>query len=291
MAFYTKIAMRYLGRPIEPYLHYFPDLRKNLKKAGMKTTLEEYLSVALLTCLILFVFELPIISFVLSLLGLGIAFSIFMSLTLSIVISFMFFFIFISYPNTVISSKSAEVTRVLPFAGIYLSNIAGSKLPPHKIFEIFSKFDEYGEVSNEAKRIVRDMTAFGLDIYTSLERSVYRTPSTELRDLLWSIMSTLKAGGDLSTYLQEKSKSFLASYRRKLSEFAHSLSIYLEVYLTVLVLGAIFFTILTSIMSGLGGGTVALDTVLVQFFLIYLFIPLVSAAFIVLIKAASPGGE
>jgi len=193
------------------------------------------------------------------------------------------------YPQIVIGDKARSIGKTLPFAGICLSTIASSRLPPHKIFEIFSKFTEYGEVSKEAKRIVTDMKAFGLNIYDSLERAIKRTPSKDLRDLFWSIMSTLKAGGDLGIYLSEKSKTFLNNYRRKLDEFAHSLTIYLEIYLTALVLGAIFFIILTSIMSGLGG--LKVNIVLIQFFLIFLFIPCISFAFIVLIKSASPGGE
>jgi archaellum biogenesis protein FlaJ (TadC family) len=131
---------------------------------------------------------------------------------------------------------------------------------------------------------------FGLNVYDSLEKAIDRTPSKDLRDLFWTILSTLKAGGDLHAYLNEKSKSFLADYRRRLDEFSHSLSIYLEIYLTALVLGTIFFIILTSVMSGFTG-MVAENIIFVQFFLIFLFVPLISVAFIILIKSASPGGE
>jgi hypothetical protein len=55
------------------------------------------------------------------------------------------------------------------------------------------------------------------------------------------------------------------------------------------VLGAIFFTILTSIMSSIGGTSTA-SIVPLQFFMIFLFVPLISFAFIVLIRSASPGG-
>lgn len=290
MSFHIKLAMRLLGRFLEPYLKFFPELKDDLKKAGLRMTLEEYISVSAFVCMGLFVIELPIFSFILSLLGLGFLFSIFMAITISLCISGFFFFLFTNYPKFIIRDKARSIDRSLPFAGIYLSTIASSNLPPHKIFEIFSKFTEYGEISNEARRIVRDMKAFGINIYDSLQRAINRTPSKEFRDLLWSILSTLKAGGDLPTYLSEKSKTFLNNYRRSLEEFAHSLTIYLEIYLTALVLGTLFFTILTSIMSGLGGVT-KINILFIQFFLIFFFIPLISFAFIVLIKSASPGGE
>ncbi len=290
MSFYERMALRYLDSYLEPHLSLFTDLKKDLKRSGMKKALIEYLATAILTCVMLFVIELPILAFIFSLLGLSFLFSLFMATTSSILISSLFFILFINYPKFVIKDKERSIEKSLPFAGIYLSTIASSHLPPHQIFEIFSRFEEYGELTKEAKRIVADMQMFGLNVYDSLAKAVDRTPSKQLRDLFWTIISTLKAGGDLSTYLFEKSKSFLDDYRRKLNEFAHSLSIYLEVYLTALVLGSIFFIILTSVMSGFGGGA-ASNIIYVQFFLIFFFIPLISAAFIILIKAASPGGE
>ena len=290
MSFYTKFALRTLGRYIEPHLNLFSELKKDLKKSRMRISLEEYLASSILTCLLLFIIELPLFSFILSLLRLGVFFSVLMATVLSIFISVIFFLLFRSYPKFTIRDRKRAIDTTLPFATIYLSTIASSGLPMFKVFEIFSKFKEHGEVSKEAERIVTDMKAFGLNVYDSLERAVERTPSEEFRDLLWSILSTVRAGGDIPTYLSEKAKSFLNTYRRKLSEFAHSLSIYLEIYLTVLVLGAIFFTILTSVMTGIGGVS-KMNIVFIQFFLIFFFIPLVSFAFIVLIKMASPGGE
>jgi archaellum biogenesis protein FlaJ (TadC family) len=220
---------------------------------------------------------------------LGFLFSFFLATTTAVLLSAFFYILFINYPKFIIRDKANSIEKTLPYAGIYLSTIASSGLPPHKIFEIFSKFDEYGEFTAETKRIITDIKMFGLNVYESLERAVERTPSRDLRDLFWTILSTLRAGGDLSVYLTEKSQTYLNSYRRRLSEFANSLSVYLEVYLTALVLGTIFFIILTSVMSGFTGASS--NIVMLQFFLIFFFIPLISAAFIVLIKTASPGGE
>jgi flagellar protein FlaJ len=290
MTDFERFAMRHLIKYVEPHLTVFEDLRKDLKMSGMTKTLEEYLSTAILTCVILFIVELPLFSIIFSMLNLGFLFSFFMAITTSVLICTFFFVLFVNYPKFIMRDKARDVERTLPFAGIYLSTIASSRLPPHKIFEIFSKFKEYGEVTKEARRIVADMEMFGLNIYDSLERAVDRTPSRDLRDLFWTILSTLKSGGDLTVYLGEESKTFLNNYRRKLNEFARSLAIYLEIYLTALVLGTIFFIILTSVMSGFTG-IVASNMVFIQFFLIFFFIPLISTAFIILIKSSSPGGE
>ncbi|MEM5799424.1 MAG: type II secretion system F family protein [Candidatus Aenigmatarchaeota archaeon] len=286
---YSKIAIRMFGSIANTFSPYFSDLKDDLKKSDMKITLLEYLSITFLTCTVVFVLELPLLSYIFSLLRLGPLFSLFFSLTISIVICLFLFFFFLNYPKFVIKDKVKSIEKNLPFAAIYLSTISSSGVPPNKIFELFSKLEEHGEISKETKRIVLDMKAFGLNIYEALSKSIERVPSIELRDLFWSITSILKSGGDLSIFLRERSTSYLNNYRRKLSEFARNLAIYLEIYLTILVLGAIFFTILTSIMMGLGGNIS--NVVFIQFFVVFIFIPLTSAAFIILIKASSPGGE
>ena len=286
---YNKFALNLFGKFIIPHINFFSDLRSDLKKSGLKKTVEEYLSSTFLTITVLYVVEVLTISYIFALLGFNTLFSIFMATTLGLGISFLFLLIFLNYPKFLIRDKARSIDKSLPFAGIYLSTIASSRLPPHKTFEIFSKFEEFGEISAEAKRMVSDMKAFGMNIYDSIERAIQRTASNDFRELLWSISSTMRSGGDLSVYLREKSVTYLNAYRRRLTEFSRSLAIYLEIYLTAIVLGSIFFTILTSIMSGLGGlATPAI--VFIQFFLIFLFIPLVSIAFIILIKNASPGG-
>jgi len=286
---YTKTAMKIFGGFADSLAPYFTDLRDDLKKSNMKTTLIEYLSTAIFTCVIVFVLELPLLSLIFSLLKLGPLFSLFFALTVSLAICLLLFLFFLNYPKFIISDKTKSVERNLPFAAIYLSAISSSGLPPDKIFEIFSKLEDHGEISTEVKRIVLDMKAFGLNIYEALARSIERVPSIDLRDLFWSITSILRSGGDLSAFLRERSTSYLNNYRRKLNEFGRNLAIYIEIYLTVLVLGAIFFTILTSIIMGLGGNIGSI--VLVQFFVVFIFIPLTSFGFIVLIKSSSPGGE
>ena len=289
MSFYGKIALHHLGKTLEPHLDLFSDLKKDLKMSDMKKTLVEYVSTSVLTCILIFVIEIPVLSLIFSLLGLSLLFSLFMAFAVSILLSALFFVLFINYPKFKIRDKARAIEKSLPFAGIYLSTIASSRLPPHKIFKIFSTFEEYGEITEEAKRIVADMEMFGMNVYDSLEKAIDRTPSKELRGLFYAMITTLKAGGDLSVYLFEKSQTFLDNYRRKLKEFAQSLSVFLEVYLTVLILGTIFFIILSSVMSGLTGA-VAEDLIYMQFFLIFFFVPLISAAFIILIRSASPGG-
>ena len=289
MDYYTRLAFQLFGEISEKTLSYFPDIKSDLKKARMKISAQEYISKAILTTFFIFLAPMPILSFLLGFVFRTFLFAFITSITISLIISVMFFFLFLNYPKYIIKRREKQIDYFLPFATLYLSTILSSKLPLHKSIETFSKFSGYGPIAEEMGIIVNDMKAFGLDINTALERAIERSPSKNLKELLWGILSTIRAGGNLARYLKEKSNNFMAEYRRKVFEFSHSLTLYVEIYLTAIVIGAIFFTILTSIIAGITG--VAADVVLLQFVLIFMFIPLVSTIFIYLVKVGSPGGE
>ena len=162
-------------------------------------------------------------------------------------------------------------------------------MPFHKVLEIFSKVTSYKELSKEVNGILRDINTFGLDIVSALERASERSPSKKLKEIWWGIISAIKSGTDVSSFLKEKSYSLLNEYRRKVYEFAHNLSIYLEVYLTAIILGIIFFIVLTTVMSGIAQS--AENIVVLQFLLVVGALPLISIAFLILVKAVTPGEE
>ncbi len=291
MGFYNKISFRMFSQFSERMSYYFGDVRLTLKKARIRLSLQEYISISIMTCFIVFITSFPVLSFLFGFLFQTFLFSFISSFTVTIIITIGIFLFFMNYPKLVINEKAKSIDNALPFATLYLSTIASSKLPVHRIFEIFSKFGKYGELTDEIKSIQNDMDVFGLDVNTALERAVERSPSKLFKELIWGMLSTIRSGGDVSIYLKESAVNMVNEYRRKLYEFSHQLTIYIEVYLTTIVLGSIFFTILTSIMSGISGGVDTSGMIVMQFILIFVFIPLVSTLFILMIKATTPGGE
>jgi len=289
MGSYRKLAFKIFGEHIGKLMPYFSDLRANIHRAKMQTSVQEYLSMAMLASMITFLASLPVLSFLLGFFVKTFLFSFITAVTLSVFATVATFFFFLYYPQSIIKQKGKELDNYLPFASLYLATVASTKLPLDKTFKLFVKFSEYGQITNEVSAITNDVDAFGIDINTALERAVERTTSKNFREVLWGILSTVRSGGDISIYLKEKSRSLMGEYRRKLYEFSHQLTVYIEVYLTTIVLGAIFFTILTAIMSGIGG--TAGNIIILQFFLIFVFLPLISLLFILMIRSASPGGE
>lgn len=289
MGFYTKTAMRMFNQLTDKILPYFFDVKLDLKKARIRISLQEYISSAILTSFLVFICEIVVLSFIFGLVFQSFLFGFVTAFTASTFLSVVFFYAYLNYPKIIIKERAKNIDSNLPYASLYLATIAGSKLPLHKTLEVFAKFSKHGQLKQEISTITNEIDAFGIDVNTALERAIERTPSKGLKELLWGILSVNRSGGNVDVFLKEKSKTFVAEFRRKLFEFSRQLAILLEVYITAVVLGAVFFTILTSIMGGISGG--AGGVVVVQFLLIFIFIPLISVAFIVLIRTMTPGGE
>lgn len=289
MGSYLRLAFILFGPISETVASYLTDLKSDLKKSRLKLSAQEYISKTLLTSFLFFLILLPILSFIFAYFFQTFLFAFITAFTIALSLSVIIFTIAINHPKFIMGNKAKEIENNLPFAALYLSTVAGARLPLHKTFEIFSKFSDYGEVTREVGEMVNDIKSFGLDLNTAIERQIERTPSKNFAEMLWGVLSVLRVGANLNIYLKEKSASFMAEHRRRIYEFSHTLTIYIELYLTSIVLGTIFFTILTAIIAGIGG--VQGNVIFLQFFLIFFLLPVISTAFIFLIRSATPGGE
>ncbi len=286
---YAKLGYKIFGSLVESYAKHFESLKIDLRKANIPLTLKEYLAASFLTALLAFVF-----SFIIVLPFLSLAFRnspvfvlIPFALSFSLTMSVMAFFIANTYPSFKAAERRKNIEMNLPFAVTYMSTIAGTGAPPDHIFRILAKFGEYGELTKEAKNIVNDMEMFGLDFITALKRAAQRSPSETFKELLWGMITIITRGGDLRSYLYEQSRELMREHRRKLEKYAQTLSFYIEGYLTLVIVGSIFFLVISAIFSampGMGVGGVGI----MQILLIYLGLPLASIAFILILKATSP---
>jgi flagellar protein FlaJ len=270
-----------LSRSIKPY---FIDVKDNLHKANLNYTLEEYLSIMLLSVSIAFFLETLLLAFFFGLF-LGPLVAVILAFTLAASMSAGMFFFFYSYPGTLVKHRRSQIKKVLPFAISYLATIASSRISPFLMFKTLGRFKEYGFLSKEAESIVKDVEVFGMNVSTAIKKEARRTPSKEFSDLLWGINGIITSGGDLAQYLHSKSESYMIDYRRRIRKYSQDLSLYVEIYLTLIITGSIFFLVLTAVISTISGGT---EVILIQSFIVFLLLPLLSAGFIVIIKSVSP---
>ncbi len=284
---FKKAAFRIFGNSLEPFVEYFESLKPDLEKSDIPLSLTEYVYVMFFVSILTFVVEFPVLSFIGGLF-LRPAFAFFLSLTTSLILSFAVFFFLYSYPTFVTQKRAKEIDASLPFVTIYLSSITASGIPPTTMFKILSGFREYKEVAREASKIYRDIEFFGMNLEQAIRKAAMRTPSKEFKEMLLGLITVLSSGADLSRFFKEKSREFMDEYRRKLEGYSRMLSLMIEIYLTMIILGSIFFLIMSVIMSIFSAGSSPF-MLMVQFLIVFLILPFVSLGFIVMVKALSPG--
>lgn len=281
---YADVSYRFFGDASKLIRPYFMEIREELKKANINYTLEEYLSISLFTTAITFLFETIILAF---LFGLFVdpAISVLLSFTLSTALSALLFFLFYTYPTAAARNRSNKIRKVLPFATSYMATIASSNAQPINVFKTISNFKEYDEMSKEAESIVRDVELFGMTTSSAIKKQAKITPSNEFKELLFGINTMILSGGNLGLFLKEKSTEYMNDYKRRIRKYSQDLSLYVELYLTLIITGSIFFIVLSSIISTISAG---LGTILIQTMIVFILLPLISIGFILLIRSANP---
>jgi len=279
-----SIARSIFGGLVEPYLDYFDSLKTSLKKSGNKTRIHDYVSLivfaSFLSFIIAIIGSVLIVTFTLTSIGISYAY------TLAIIVSFMIagivFFIGYYYPSLQARELQSKIDRTLPFAIFYMTTSASSGINPVEIFRLLSI--RGGLIGEEAMKIYTNVKSLGMSLGVAIQKAASSTPSSTFADLLWGMNSVLTTGGDLEGYLKEKTRSAMAQYIRSLNEYAKQISLYTEIYITLVVVGTLFFIILIAIIAPLTG----INSLFLQAFLVFCFIPLLSLGFIVILRGMSP---
>lgn len=279
-----EIAFKLFGRLLAPYLDYFDSLEIQLRATRMKISVHEYMCLASFGSIIVFIASLIAGSIFIPFITLHAPFSFTLSIILSFVAAVATFMVAFYYPNMKAKSMKSRINRSLPFTTAHMAAIASSGINPAEIFRVLSLKE--GEIGKESKAIYNDVRMFGMGVSAALTKAANRTPSPEFAELLWGMISVITSGGDLENYLAEKTRGFMTAYRRILDDYSKQIYLYTEIYITLIIVGTLFFIVLSSIMSPLTGG----GALFIQTFLVFIFTPLLSIGFIILLKGLSPTG-
>ena len=286
MYYVSKFAYKIFGDFVDVVKPYFTDISDDIQKANMKYILEEYISLAIFITTITFFAETIILSFIFGFI-MNPVIAVILSVLMSVALSGALFFLFYTFPSTSAKNRSYKINKVLPFVSSYLTAIASGSAVPLTIFKTLSKFKEYGEITKESEGLVRDMEILGMNFFTALKRRAKLSPSAEWRDFLWGINETIASGSNLQAFLMEKNNELMNEYKRRIKKYAQDLSLFMEIYLTLVIIGSIFFIVLTSIIATMSSG---LEILLIQTFIVFILLPLISIAFVLVIKTMSPTG-
>jgi len=268
----------------------FKDVDVNLRRSGMNISFRAYVSLAILTSLLASISLLILVPVILVFL-LHISFipSLLFGVGVSMLAGALALIGFYVYPIYRADSLKRRLEDGLPFTTGYMAILAGADVPPDRIFRSLAQVRAPLAVSDEARRIVRDVELFGFDIVSALKSASNRTPSTRFKGLLEGFIATVYSGGNLAKYLTDKSRQFMRLRRIALNQLSDTFGVLAEFYVTVLVAGPLILVVMLSVMSMLGGGESGLlNPRLLLYLLTYLGIPLGSLMFLIILDIFSP---
>lgn len=175
--------------------------------------------------------------------------------------------------------RERRIEPVLPHAVVFMYALSEGGLDLMTIMErLADATEEYGEVAAEFEAITTDIRRFNVDPLTAIDDAKRRTPSDDLQEFLDDMMSVIQSGGDINTFLRNRSERQLQESRERQENFLDTLAALVEGYITVVFAGPIFIIVVLVIMSFTGTGTLLATNVL-----IYGLIPLGIGGFIALV--------
>lgn len=282
-------AYQLIGDKAELFMPLFKDLDQTLQKAGLKINFKAYVSLtvlasisiafavaAALPILLLYVFNLPLSSALLFSLGGGL---------LAGAFSVIGFYL---YPVYHADKHKRELEDELSFTTGYMSILASAGVSPEKIFYSISNMEMPLAVSTEAREIVKNISLFGLDVISALEKVSKRTPSEKLREIIEGIISTIHTGGNLATFLRGKFKVAMKLKKLSLKKYADNLSILSEIYVALLLTGPLLLVVMVSVMSVMGGSLGMFSPDLLLSLLTYIVIPVCAVVFLIILDSTAP---
>lgn len=278
---FSKVGLRYFSGYLKP-------LQEEMTKSSLRIIYEVYVGKMFFFAFLAWIISFSAVTFISALLFVPPFIAIVGGLIAATTVSFAVLTIYHSYPFQLMTTKKSKIEANMPFAINHMGAIAASGVPPFVIFKLVANVPEYGEVTNEAKRIVRNVNVFGMDITQAIKNVAGRTPSVDFKQFLYGIVSTIETGGDLKGYFENSAKEALADYKLKRERYMQTLATYADFYTAVLIAAPLFFVSVLSILSLIGGQVLGMDIPTAMRLGVYVLMPLLNSVFIIFIHYTQP---
>lgn len=284
MISYKGLSTVIFGNLADKYASTFSFVKEALPKADIKISYRTYMSMVFFSSFLALFLSILAVFFITFYLKLGVFLEM---LFLFLIPPVAFFGVFLGlcfYPSYKAGGRKRNIETNLPFMLTHMGSIAESGIPPHLIFKLVSRFKEYGEIAKEMEKITRNIESFGLDPTSAVREVAARTPSEPLREVLLGLISTIEAGGSVTTYLREAGKEALFEWRMRRERFLNQLSTYAEIYVGVLIAAPLFIVSIFATMvliQPVIAGIYVLDLMKMS---IYGLVPLLNIGFLLFLR-------
>ncbi len=265
------------------------DFVRQLKIARLPYSVEEYFAGMILAAILALIVGGATASFLLYVFyGYPLPVAIALGAVLGFSLAGLVAALFVWYPSYVAGERKSDIESRLAYAVTHMSTLAGTGIPPVAIFKALVNFKEYGEISKECAYIVRDVEVFGKDLYTAISDAARASPSRQWADVLWGIVSTLRSGGDLRAFLDEKARQLVELQEREERKAMENLGVLTEVFMVGFVLAPIIGVLMIVFMGLFGGSIMGLPPRLLLLFIVYFGVPILGIIFLAIANSSRP---
>jgi flagellar protein FlaJ len=281
---FKGLATSLFGNIVDKYKDMFVFVKDSLSKTDIKIPFRTYMSIVVLTSLIAYIGTLVALIAALTVLGTSLLMTVVYCVFAPFLVAIVCMVMLSLYPYQRMYSRKKNIETNLPFVLIHMGAIAESGIPPYVIFKLISEFKEYGEVSTEMKKIVRNIDMFGIDPLTAVKQAAEKTPSDSFKQVLLGFATTTESGGDVKTFLKSTGQQSLFEWRMRREKFLQQLSAYAEFYTGLLIAAPLFIVALFAVMNMIQPTLAGYGILDLMKLSIYLVVPLLNGGFILFLR-------
>jgi len=265
--------------------NFFEDLPNNLKILKYKESPELYIAKGITISLLNFVFSLTFLNILLTVITRSPIFSLTLSFLFSISFTFILSFLYLKFPSIKVSSLASAIDRELHESLYVFGVFVNDKTPLQISIKNFVLSNPNYKLSKELNDIIKLMEFGGLDILSAIDKKIELSPSKKLTRFLFGLSTTIKGGGSIKTYVSNFAKDEIEEYRNKIRDAGRKIGMVLQIYMIIILVGAMFLNIIISIFSLLQPMEGIIET---QFLISIFLVPIASYMMARLIRAMIP---
>jgi flagellar protein FlaJ len=283
MTSYNAISTVLFGGLVDRFFSNF-GVKESLGKSDIKIPFRTYMCSTLLTSFLIYFISFGGIFALFKFIQFQSTTKILLLIVGPIVCACLCFGFFVYQPIQRANSRRKNIEVNLPFVLTHMGAIAESGVPPYMIFKLLADFEEYGEVSKEMKKLIKNIDTLGIDPLTAIKDLAERTPSKEFKQVLIGIVSATESGGDVKNYLKISGEQALFNWRIKREKFLQQLSAYAEFYTGILIAAPLFIIALFSVMGMISPTLGGFDILTLTKMSIWILVPILNLAFLGFLK-------
>lgn len=165
---------------------------------------------------------------------------------------------FYNYPLYYSRQRSKEIEAAIPHILPYLK-LLSSDLSLSDIIKLMDEFTPYKELKKEFQKIRYYNEFLGLDLISSIQRSMKTSPSKKLSELMNDIIVISNSGGNVYMYLSTKVERMNQEIESLEKQTLESVMILSQIYIVFLLIGPLLAAVVLSVFSFISFGTIGGD--------------------------------